>query len=104
LIFITVPADLGRSSGATVRCADKGLLAELADALDSKSRATPQKPSVKPSDSENQPARLRNACADQPPDPQLAGIVKAWPSLPPDVRKMIVGVVLATLKAGGRQV
>jgi hypothetical protein len=32
-------------------------------------------------------------------DPELSAIAKAWPDLPADVRKMILGVVKATLAA-----
>jgi hypothetical protein len=32
-------------------------------------------------------------------DPELAAVVEAWPGLPPDVRKMICGVVRATVEA-----
>jgi len=33
--------------------------------------------------------------------PDLADVVKAWPDLPADVRRLIAGVVKLTLKAGG---
>jgi hypothetical protein len=36
-------------------------------------------------------------------DPELSSIVTAWATLPPDVRKMIVGVVLATRKSATHQ-
>jgi hypothetical protein len=40
------------------------------------------------------PLALRNPCADDnPPDPDLAEIVAAWPTLPADVRAMLVKVV-----------
>jgi len=36
-------------------------------------------------------------------DPDLTAIVDAWPMLPADVRKMIAGVVRATLQASGQR-
>jgi hypothetical protein len=36
-------------------------------------------------------------------DPELSSVVTAWVNLPPDVRKMIVGVVLATQKDATHQ-
>jgi hypothetical protein len=68
--------------------------------MDSKSVATPQNHTVKPG--ENQTARksCAEACAELAANPDLAAVVAAWPMLPADVRKMIRGVVGATIGAG----
>jgi hypothetical protein len=82
-----------------------GLLAELADALDSKSNVQNSQ-SLTPSDvtttaTENLAPGLPLAGEKQAEiDADLAAIIDAWPALPADVRRMIVGVVKATMEKG----
>jgi len=38
----------------------------------------------------------------QQKDPELTAVIDAWPTLPPDVRKMIATVVKATIEACGQ--
>jgi hypothetical protein len=72
-------------------------LAELADAVDSKSTATKSHPST-PSSVTTPPQN--HLSPDLSPAltnyPELAYLIRAWPSLTADVRKMILGVVKAT--------
>jgi len=83
-------------------------LAELADALDSKSSAANQNPSVKSGEIDEQSKTLSPGLSlnskNQPEiDRNLQSVIDAWPALPADVRRSIAAVVRATLKAGKRR-
>jgi hypothetical protein len=68
-----------------------------ADATDLKSVLSHREAAENKAFPENHPSDFRRTFAEDKPsprlDPDLAMIVKAWPTLPADVRKMIVGVV-----------
>ena len=51
-----------------------------------------------------QPAKILSPLLspDTPIDPELRNVIDAWPRLPADVRKMILGVVKATMEAAKR--
>ena len=65
-----------------------GLLAELADAVDSKSVDNPSGRSEKPSKTKTHTSRLPSACPE-PADADLHLVVDAWPTLPEHVRAAI---------------
>jgi hypothetical protein len=73
-----------------------GLLAELADAVDSKSKSHPQNTPVNIDDQQKTPPALRRRCAtDAPGDPELAEVVKAWPALPAPIRAAMLAMIRA---------
>jgi len=75
-------------------------VAELADATDLKSVADIRKTLKNQGNSKIDTPTLRNSCADRASeDPEFAAVRDAWPDLPADVRKMIGGVVKATVCA-----
>jgi hypothetical protein len=87
---------------ATVRT--HGPLAELADAMDSKSIGTPQESPKKTAETVESNPCLRTACASEGfQDPDLRAVVAAWPHLSPHARGMILGVVKLAAAAAARE-
>jgi len=75
-------------------------LAELADAVDSKSTATAKTISEKPNQNEIGYACLRPACAALHSDTELAAIVERWPLLPAAIKIGIKAMVKAAVEDG----
>jgi hypothetical protein len=82
---------------------DGGLLAELADAMDSKSIGHPSKTTENQQISTDLGNALRSPCADadrkpelreqSPTDPALAELLSAWPKLAVKERRQLVVLV-----------
>jgi hypothetical protein len=72
----------------------------MADATDLKSFAAVQNTPENQANPNSGDGCLRNACANRASaDAELAAVVDAWPDLPADVKKMIGGVIAATIAA-----
>jgi hypothetical protein len=65
-------------------------LAELADAMDSKSIDTPSETPKKQGESADQGVGLRSPCADAPSDPDAAALAALLPRLTPKQRRQLL--------------
>jgi hypothetical protein len=74
-------------------------LAELADAVDSKSTARIQNTLENQANSQIGNPNLRKPCSNYVPDADLGIVVRAWPDLPAEIRKSITILIADALKA-----
>ena len=89
-----IPERITRESPHVSRLLGIGLLAELADAVDSKSIVLPPESPEIPAFSDESASRLPSACPDRLSDADLLDVLSALPALPPRIQRLILALVV----------